>query len=348
MPSLDLLLPAYILSCMTDDVQNEMCELFRSGTHSIPDLMKKYGFGRNKVTRLLKEWLGDDYQVCAKRIAAERGKIGSAKRKGCKNPHTPEWNKKISESQKGRIVSEETKKKISESMKTCLERGTLTKEKIEAARRKAVVTATKNGFYEKHGKNHSEWLLSNSPNRGRHFSEETRKKMSKTRKEYYDTGGESPMKGKTHSSNTKVKISETTSQMWKDGKFGYGNNGLWRSKLEISVFEEFLKLYPDTIHSHPITHERTYVYDVYIPGLKLVVEVNGDYWHLNPELYKECYFDKSRNILASDLWKEDKKKLETADLLGYRSAVIWENDVKLLGVELSVRKILDSLKTDLL
>lgn len=329
---------------MQDNVLQEMCELFRTGSNSIPDLMKKYGFGRNKITRLLKEGLGEEYKECAKRISAERGKTGSAKRRGRKFPHTPEWNRKISESQKGRIVSEETKKKISESLKTCLERGTITKDKIAESRKKAVETLKKNGFYERHGKNHSEWLLKNSPNRGKQFSEETRKKMSETRKEYHKRGGESPMKGKNHLPTTKEKLSESTSQMWKDGKFGYGNNGLWRSRLEVSVFEEFLKIYPNTVHSHPVTLDRTYVYDVYVPDLNLVVEVNGDYWHLNPVLYKECYFDNSRNILASDLWKEDEKKLETAVSLGYKTAVIWEKDVISLGVENAVNKIINFFK----
>lgn len=321
-----------------------MCELFRSGSHSIPDLMKKYGFGRNKITRLLKEVLGVDYKECAKRIAAERGKIGSAKRKGCKLPHTPEWNKKISEAQKGRVVSEATKKKISESSKTRLERGTLTVEKIAESRKKAVETATRNGFYERHSKNHSEWMLNNSPNRGKKMSEYARQKMRESKKRFYENGGINNRKGKNQPLDAREKLSEVTSQMWKDGKFGYGNNGLWRSRLEISVFEEFLKAYPATVHSHPVTQDRTYVYDVYVPDLNLVVEVNGDYWHLNPDMYKECYFDNSRNILASDLWKEDEKKLETAVSLGYKTAVIWEKEIASLGVEHSVSKIIDFFK----
>jgi hypothetical protein len=304
--------------------------------------MKLYGFGRNKITRLLKEGLQHEYKECAKKIMAERGKIRCLKNIGKKQNRTPEWNRKISESQKGKILSEETKKKISESTKTRIERGTLTPEKIAESRKKAVETATRNGFYERRSKEQSEWMLKNSPNRGKQFSEETKTKLSEARKKYFERGGQSPMKGKNHSSDTREKLSKATSQAWKNGKFGYGNNGLWRSKIEISIFEEFLRLFPGTVHSHPATHERTYVYDIYVPELNLVIEVNGDYWHLNPDLYEACFFDASRNIFASDLWREDEKKLETAVKLGYKTAVIWEQDIREVGIEQSVRSVVNS------
>lgn len=326
---------------MNNDVLQEMCSLFKSGSHSIPDLMKKYGFGRNKITRFLKEGLGDNYTECAKRICAERGKTGSAKRKGRKNPHAPEWNRKISESQKGRTQSEETKKKISESAKTRMERGTLTPEMIAESRRKAVETARANGFYERHSKEHSEWMLKNCPVRGKKMSPEAKEKMKESKKIYYENGGVNNRKGKNLTQETRDKISNATSRMWKDGKFGYGNNGIWRSKLENSVFEELKKFYPQTVHSHPVSSERTYVYDVYIPELNLLIEVNGDYWHLNPSLYESCFFDTSRNILASDLWREDEKKLNTAVECGYKTAVIWEKEIREVGVEQSVRNVID-------
>lgn len=328
---------------MNDDIKKEMCDLFKNGT-CIPELMKKYGFGRNKITKLLKEGLGDEYKYFAKKISIERWRLGAKKyqEKGIKIPRTPEWSKKIGESQKGKKLSDETKAKISESGRTRLERGTLTIEKIKESRKKAAETAIKNGSYEKHSVRHSEWMKRNCPNRGKKTAEETKKKQRDSKRKFYENGGVNSRKGIPHSKETLIKISEATSQMWKNGKFGYGNNGLFRSKLETSIFEEFLKIFPKTVHSYPIVDQRTYVYDIYVPELQLIVEVNGDYWHLNPSLYDENFVDNSRNVSSVVIWENDKKKIETAVKLGYKTAVIWESDIKSFGVESIIKSILSN------
>ena len=165
--------------------------------------------------------------------------------------------------------------------------------------------------------------------------------MSDAHKNFYKNGGVNHRKGIPHSKEVRAKISEFTSQMWKDGKFGFGNNGLFRSKLEISIFEEILKIFPKAVHSYPVSDQRTYVYDVYVPDL--IIEVNGDYWHLNPFLYDENFFDNSRNISVADVWKRDKIKLETAAQLGYKAVIICESNVKNLGIVKTVKAILNTI-----
>ena len=326
---------------LNDEELKEMCELFKCGS-CIPELMKKYGFGRNKITRLLKEGLEDEYRTYAKKISVERMKLGSKnyKLKGIKIPRTTEWNKKISEALKGRKFSDETKRKISESASTRFDRGTLTKESIDASRKKAVATSIKNGSYKRQGEKHSKWMKQHNPNLGMKMSDEVKQRMSDSHKNFYKNGGVSHRKGIPHSKEVRAKISEYTSQMWKDGKFGFGNNGLFRSKLEISIFDAILKIFPKAVHSYPVSDQRTYVYDIYVPDLNLVIEINGDYWHLNPLLYDENFFDNSRNISSTNIWENDKKKIDTAARLGYRTAVIWENDINNFGVESAVKNML--------
>lgn len=53
---------------------------------------------------------------------------------------------------------------------------------------------------------------------------------------------------------------------------------------------------------------------------------NGDYWHCNPKIYQPDYFNKKKNLFASDIWKYDQFKLELIKKSGYNLEVIWESD----------------------
>ena len=80
-----------------------------------------------------------------------------------------------------------------------------------------------------------------------------------------------------------------------------------------------------------ITHKTQYrlegkSFDFYIPKYNLLIEYNGDYWHCNPNLYVETYFNKKKRMLAKDIWEYDKKKLQLSTKHGYNLEVIWESD----------------------
>lgn len=71
-----------------------------------------------------------------------------------------------------------------------------------------------------------------------------------------------------------------------------------------------------------------YEYDILIDNNKLI-EINGDYYHANPNIYKSDdilnFFGK--DILAKIIWKKDKLKLDFAQKKGYNIKVIWEYDI---------------------
>jgi very-short-patch-repair endonuclease len=69
------------------------------------------------------------------------------------------------------------------------------------------------------------------------------------------------------------------------------------------------------------------VFDIYIPSLNLLIEVNGDYWHYNPELYDAEYFDESRGMYVKDKWANDKEKLVNAQAEGYNTIVLWQKNL---------------------
>lgn len=62
----------------------------------------------------------------------------------------------------------------------------------------------------------------------------------------------------------------------------------------------------------------------------LLIEVNGDYWHANPNKYDEnaeFIFPKSK-VTAKDIWDLDKYKKQIAEQHGYDVLTIWESEFK--------------------
>lgn len=71
-------------------------------------------------------------------------------------------------------------------------------------------------------------------------------------------------------------------------------------------------------------------YDFLLLNTKLIIEVNGDFWHANPAKYKaeDVLPQPKRNITAQALWDKDLAKKQLAESCGYRVIPIWELDLK--------------------
>lgn len=101
------------------------------------------------------------------------------------------------------------------------------------------------------------------------------------------------------------------------------NKKLYRllNKLNINYTVEFPLLNPKT--------KRILYFDIAI-GNK-IIEINGDYWHGNPQIYKKSDIilrGSSREFKVEDKWIRDKYKIDLAKSLGYQVLVIWEYDFK--------------------
>lgn len=73
-----------------------------------------------------------------------------------------------------------------------------------------------------------------------------------------------------------------------------------------------------------------YAYDVLL-GENKIIEIYGDYWHGNPEIYKPndlLLKGSSKEIKMSDKWKADKEKIDFVLNRGYSVLIVWENDLK--------------------
>lgn len=63
---------------------------------------------------------------------------------------------------------------------------------------------------------------------------------------------------------------------------------------------------------------------------KTILELNGDYFHANPSIYKEDDIITIRRIkhTAQSIWDDDKIKRQLAESRGYRVVYLWEKDMK--------------------
>ena len=58
------------------------------------------------------------------------------------------------------------------------------------------------------------------------------------------------------------------------------------------------------------------------------IEFNGDYWHMNPNLYNENDVNKTTKKIAKDIWESDGNKIKYANKNGYDVLIIWESEYR--------------------
>jgi hypothetical protein len=300
-----------------------MCARYRIGA-SVSDLMNEFNYGRNKIVRTLKGALKEEYVECAARARFAVGQKVAPKLRGRSNPHTPEWNAKIAAAHVGLGHNDKTKALLSRRGKERELDPEWQARKPEIAR-KIIESKRMSGYFELHAKRHSEWMREHSPMRGKRISDDTRARMRVCKKELIAQGWRPTQVEWTDERREKVR--QHTKKSWHDGKFTYGSeNGIMRSKLEIRTYELIKIHYPDAEHTWPIhTERRSYHYDVFVPSLNTLVEINGDFWHCNPKLRSEDEWAKIRNVRR--VWKADEEKAQVAIEHGYRFVTLWENDL---------------------
>mgnify|MGYP003335209607 CR=1 FL=1 len=67
-----------------------------------------------------------------------------------------------------------------------------------------------------------------------------------------------------------------------------------------------------------------FAFDIYIPKHNLIIECQGDYWHMNPVVYKD---KKPDNIQKKNIAR-DLKKIKYLSKNNYRYLYLWEYDIR--------------------
>lgn len=174
---------------------------------------------------------------------------------------------------KKRIISEETRKKISETVK---------KRWQEKEYREKVSNAHKHELPDEWKRNIAKGMT------GVKRSEEIRKKMSEYQSNRSKEVKEKQVKAwkKQWESLTKEEQLLRLESWINAGRKAQRRNNdyLKPSSIEIKVKEQLDEIGVRYIQQKIVNDgERNYFLDFYIPSLRLVVECNGDYWHSLPE-----------------------------------------------------------------
>jgi hypothetical protein len=69
--------------------------------------------------------------------------------------------------------------------------------------------------------------------------------------------------------------------------------------------------------------------DIVLADCKIVIEIYGDRWHANPEMYKASDYIQTwaGNESAEDIWKFDQIRVRHIESFGYKVHVFWEKDI---------------------
>lgn len=104
----------------------------------------------------------------------------------------------------------------------------------------------------------------------------------------------------------------------------YKTNGKRISNIQRKIFNETKKKYKDALLEHYLSDVKMSV-DIFIPKTNQVIEVFGDYWHMNPRLYNQHDFNNSTKLTAEETWNRDKERICKLQSAGYDVQVMWEN-----------------------
>jgi len=98
------------------------------------------------------------------------------------------------------------------------------------------------------------------------------------------------------------------------------------SKLEARLFQMFHEMGIDILSQFWINQTS---YDFKIKKTKLLIEVQGDYWHANKNKYSENDILNFPNekVTAKSIWEKDKRKKKNAEKYGYKIIYIWESEM---------------------
>ena len=102
------------------------------------------------------------------------------------------------------------------------------------------------------------------------------------------------------------------------------SNGRRISKFQKKIFDETRLVHEDAILEHYLKDVCRSV-DIFIPSKNLIIECYGDYWHCNPDIYKEDFYNKSLKLTAGEIWDRDSIRISLLKSFGYEVNIIWEN-----------------------
>lgn len=136
--------------------------------------------------------------------------------------------------------------------------------------------------------------------------------------------------------------SERMMKTWKDGKIEPNINSINESKMEKLLFKMIKTAIPQReVKKKTIKIEGRWFYPDIMIDNKVIIEFFGDYWHGNPQKYKNTDMIHHK-MTAGEIWEKDAERIDILKNSGYTIIVVWQKDF-LQDKEGTVRRIIESL-----
>ena len=129
----------------------------------------------------------------------------------------------------------------------------------------------------------------------------------------------------------------------------FQNNGDGRSKqskfakdLIINICKYFeIEIPKKEFYIYDKQNKRAYAYDFQYNYH--IIEFNGDFWHCNPNIYNEDFYNKVKQKYAKDIWEYDKIKINLCHNYNLKTLTIWESEYN-ENKEATLQKCINFLK----
>lgn len=105
------------------------------------------------------------------------------------------------------------------------------------------------------------------------------------------------------------------------------SNGKRISSIQRKVYEYIKTIYSDAELEKYLVEERKSV-DIFIPSLNTIIEVFGDFWHMNPIKYKENDYNGFVCKIAKEIWQNDKKRIDNFLKNDKNVIILWEREIR--------------------
>jgi len=245
-----------------------------------------------------------------------RKKQSEIMKKAMNNPKT---KKKLSESGKGRVPWMKGKKHDDESRKKMSEASRMAWDDPQYRGHMSLV------HKGQHSSPKTEFKKGQTPkNKGISPSEESRKKMSIANKGKHHSPNTEFKKGFKHTPERIAQIRQTTIHHMKMGTYSKLRDTKPEKKVKDELINRNYEEEKDFIHQFKFKDK--YLCDFCFLNEKLIVEVNGDYWHCNPKIYPNGPKN-SQQLKGIEKDKLKEEFIKEADNGAWTYLVLWELDI---------------------
>ena len=113
------------------------------------------------------------------------------------------------------------------------------------------------------------------------------------------------------------------------------------SSIEVKIQNFLTALKIEFVTHKYMNIKNSYQCDLFVPSMNLIIEADGDLFHMNPNRFSPEYQIFGKGMKAKERWKLDSNRTKQLISKGYNVIRIWENEIKKMKLEDFKEKIME-------